>query len=249
MASSANMLTFAVAKWPPYFDDERPDQGTLAMQLTLQFREAGIDVHYHWYDSWKAAYNHAQAANVKASPGWICNQTRAKQFYFSYPIYAIKTVFFHLKTTPVQWETLADLKDIGPIAITASYYFGRQFEEAAKTHQLQLRQVRIERLTFNLLLKERVALVPMPLDNGLLILNKYFSEADRRKITYHEKNTDKSYLHIMVPKQQPGALRLYLRINQVLINSAKKLMDKKGRLLQFAKLCPGIQQPGWAFSP
>ncbi|WP_230425648.1 substrate-binding periplasmic protein [Spartinivicinus ruber] len=217
----------------------------MADRLNSIFSKAGMQVTYPWFDSWKAAYNNTLAGKVTASPGWICNQKRSEYFYFSYPVYIIETVLFHLKSNPIEWESWEDLKEIGPIAITESYYFGNEFEEAVKKYKLQLRQVRLEKLAFNLLLKDRVAVVPMPLDNGLLILNKYYTEEERNKIIYHPKKVGRDYLHIMISKQAPGAISLYHKINKELINSSDTQGRFIGSQMKVLEICSGVSQPDW----
>ncbi|MGI0116114.1 substrate-binding periplasmic protein [Zooshikella sp. RANM57] len=236
-------IEFAVANWPPYFDNNNKNKGTLAHYLKNLLNNDGIDVDYVWYKSWKAAYNNSAAGHVMASPGWICNKERAKEFYFTYPIYFMDNVIFHLKSNPVKLTSVEDLKRAGPIAMTESYYFGREFEAVAKKYNLALRKVRLEKLTFNLLLKKRVALVPMPLDNGLIILNKYYTQAQRDKITYSPSVFKKNYYHVMVSKKYPEALHLYETLNKVLTKQSSK--NNLHSNLKLHKICPGISQPEW----
>ncbi|MBU2712582.1 substrate-binding periplasmic protein [Zooshikella harenae] len=236
-------IDFAVANWPPYFDDKVKNKGSLAQYLKNLLKNKGIDVNYVWYKSWKAAYNNSSAGRVMASPGWICNKERAKSFYFTYPIYIMEHVVFHLKSNPVKLTSIESLKNAGPIVITESYYFGREFETAAKKYKFAIRKVRLEKLSFNLLLKNRAALAPMPLDNGFIILNKYYTKEQRDKITYSPSFFKNNYYHVMVSKKYPEAIHLYETLNKILIKQS--FNNKLHSDLKLHKVCPGVTQPEW----
>ncbi|MBU2708214.1 transporter substrate-binding domain-containing protein [Zooshikella marina] len=245
LGHGSETIDFAVANWPPYFDKKAPNKGIMAQHLTQIFTESNISFNFIWYSTWKAAYNNAAAAKNIASPGWICSPKRAKLFYFSYPIYKLNHVFFHLKSKPVTINNVSDLKKYEPIAVTEAYYYSREFQEAVDKYKITLRKVRLEELTFNLLLKNRAAIAPMSKNNGLSLLEKHFTLPQREQITYSKSPFPDSYFHIMIPRKHPKAHHIYQLINSILIDHSTINKKIVGVNLKVKDICPHINNPPW----
>ncbi|WP_163836230.1 substrate-binding periplasmic protein [Spartinivicinus ruber] len=234
-------MSIAIAEWPPYAVKSEQVGGKYAKRVIDSLEVAGFSAQLIWYDSWLTAYNRTLAAKNDASIFWVCNLERAEHFFYSNPFQVVQTVMFHLKSNNYQWKDLSDLKDHGPFGVTASYYYGDNFSNAAKKYNFELREVRLESLVFNLLIYGRVNYVPTDILNGFELIERYVPKESQSYITYNPKPIEEGYLHFIVSKRHPQAKVLVNNINKAIA----LLDDKYSKQLSLKSLkdsCPVIDQ-------
>ena len=92
-ADDTQHLSIAVGDWPPYFDQEAPDQGIVAQLLRDVFAEEGFTVSYHFLP-WKRAYYEAAMGKHDATAVWMHAEEREQEFTFSDPVLKERFVVF-----------------------------------------------------------------------------------------------------------------------------------------------------------
>ena len=135
---------------------------------------------------WKRAYKQAKAGNFDGTFVWSKESDREQDFYYSDPIFEDSMVFFHLKRTPFEWETMDDLKGLR-IGCTLGYNYGDAFRAAENAGELIVEKVPKDIQNFRKLLRERVALVPLEMPVGYYILQKHFTPEEIGQVTHHPK--------------------------------------------------------------
>lgn len=237
----AQEITIALADWPPYTLKSDKQGGIQTKRITQALIKTGYRPKLVWYESWLTVFNRTQAAKHDTSGFWMCNNDRAKAFYFSDPIFVVQHVMFHLKGNNYRWKTLADLKGKGPFGLTTIYYYGDKFSEAADKYNFQLREVRLESLVFNLLIHGRVNYIPMDLLNGLELIERYVHKDSQSYITYHSKPFDNNYLHFLISKNHSNAKIIVKVINDAISSMNDKYSKQLGNI-KFKDSCPDIKQ-------
>ncbi|MGI0118626.1 substrate-binding periplasmic protein [Zooshikella sp. RANM57] len=245
--TQAYALSIAVAEWPPYYSKNNINDSIQQKRISDVLNRQHIKHTFIWLNNWVAVYNQTLAGKFDISAGWICNEERAKDYYFSFPISVIDQYFFHLKEYPFDWNSYEDLKAHQPFGITTGYDYGNEFADAVKKYSLELKKVRIERLVFNLLLKKRVNVVPLNVENAMSILERYYSKQDAEKITFHAKPYQRSYLHIIVSKSNPQAAQI-LRLIYKLFHEQNDVMGKKVGTPLVSDVCPKSFQKDWVIN-
>lgn len=214
LPAQAETISFAVAEWPPYFTKE-PPHGYHAIALKKLFATEDIDVKFMWYHDWKATLSTTYAGRHHATPSWLCTPEYIEQFRVSEPIFETHIVLMHLTDETINWNTLDDLRFLGPIGVTKSYTYNLALQQTIQKYEIPLHIVRKDELLTKLLLAKRIKVAVVNRLNGLSLIEK-LPENNRKKLTLHPKPLSNAILHILISKNIPDSKQLTNKINELI---------------------------------
>ncbi len=211
-ADDTHELSIAVGDWPPYFDQQAPDQGVVARLLRDVFAEEGFEVSYHFLP-WKRAYYEAAQGKHDATAVWMHAPDREQDFRFSDPVLKERFVIFHLKDQPIQWSSVEDLSDLR-LGGSIGYSYGQAFDEAVENGELDIEWVSSTLLNFRRLLFDRIDAFPEEISVGHHILRREMTESEAAMVTFHPQPLLENESFLMFPKTRPDTKQLMARFNE-----------------------------------
>ncbi len=179
-----NKIVVANGEWFPYISQELKHYGVFSHIITEAFALEGVTVEFKWVP-WKRALEKTYAGVYDATSSWIWTEERAKYLEFSDIIMESKKVFFHLKETSFDWETIEDLKGLR-IGGVIGYTYGTEFDKAAESGRINVEFVAKDIQNFDKLLKDRIDIYPQELEIGYSYINRYGADTAAR-FTHHPK--------------------------------------------------------------
>lgn len=209
--------------WPPFLSPELPGYGIGSNIVTQAFNTMGYSVEYGFYP-WKRSFDLASKGYWDGTVLWVKTPEREKQFFYSLPVIESKYVLLHLKSFKLVWESIEDL---GPLKICAAqgYYIGEAFEVSEKKGLLKVDRVPSERQCIDLLLRNRVDVVPINLSVVHSLLEAHFNPYQIGKLTYNPKILRTSTTHLLLSRKKPQ--------NEILMdifNKGLKKLEEDGTL-------------------
>ena len=211
-ADDTHRLSIAVGDWPPYFDQQAPDQGIAARLLRDVFAAEGFEVTYHFLP-WKRAYYEAALGKHDATAVWMHAPEREQDFDFSNPVLMERFVIFHLQDQPITWSRVEDLSEL-KLGGSIGYSYGPAFDRAVANNELDVEWVSSTLLNFRRLLFNRIDAFPEEINVGHHILRRELPESDASRITYHPESLLENESFVMFPKALPDSEKLMARFNQ-----------------------------------
>ncbi len=219
-------ITISTGEYTPFTSANLKHDGYVNHIIREAFKRVGYDVKYD-YLPWKRAYELAKQGRYKASSYWSINSERVKHFHASEPVVVDKTVFYHLKSKSIDWNTLEDLKKYR-IGATLEYSYSEEFWQAQKSKMLNIEVAPTDELNFKKLLRERIDIFPMGSITGYSLLSEKFDPSIVQLITFHPNALTSSPGHLMFSKADPNAEDLLKKFNEGLAQ-----LTKEGMIDQF----------------
>jgi len=216
--SKEYIVTFTVGEWVP-FTSQKDEKGKIAQNIVSEaMKLEGITVKYR-YVPWKRAFVEALRVDADGTVPWYITKDRLTKFHYSkVPIISTKTVFFHLKTLDLKWNSYSDLN---------KYRVGGVL--GFKTGQLLVEQgVKVEFISaisqnFKKMIKGRIDIAPASILVGLHIIKNTFSPEIAKLLTYSEKEifneSEKTYL--IVSKKHPRGKELVDKLDSGILKLKK----------------------------
>src|SRR3990167_129356 len=167
----AEPLNVAVGEWPPYIAKDLPFHGLIPHIVSEALAAHDIELKFHFMD-WQSAYDQTRAGKMDASIGWIKNEVRMQEVFFSKPISYSTTTFFHQKKKAFTWDEFSDLKRL-KIGAVRGYSYGDEFDQAHARGALTVQVFETEELAFAALLAEQIDLLPSETQVGEALLRQY----------------------------------------------------------------------------
>ncbi|MES9956434.1 MAG: transporter substrate-binding domain-containing protein [Sedimenticola sp.] len=223
---SQEPIRLSNGEWAPWLSQDLKHYGVASHIVTEAFALEGIDVVYGFFP-WARAKTLAKEGAWDGSVVWYYTEERAKDFYFSDPVVATQTAFFHLKSFEFDWDTLDDLKGM-EIGATLGTTYSQDFEDAESSGKLNVQRVSSHLLNIRKLLAGRIQLMPMAPEVAAGILRENFTTDEIEKITYHRKTLGVKPLHVIFSKK--------VKRNKALIplfNKGLKRLKESGKYDQY----------------
>ncbi|MBK8970014.1 MAG: transporter substrate-binding domain-containing protein [Hahellaceae bacterium] len=135
-------LYIATDDWPPLIH-QKFDVGSspLLEIISESLTQSAFSPEFH-FAPWSRAYANVRDGIWDASPGWSWNETRDQEVLYSDAVFPFYQVFFHLKSQPVEWETLEDLKTLR-IGGTQDYNYGDDYQNAENSGEYKIERAQI----------------------------------------------------------------------------------------------------------
>ncbi len=221
---AADKIILANGEWAPYLGKTLKNGGPTTHVVTEAFKLEGIEVEYKWYgDSWKRAYHDALAGKkAQGTLVWSKKPGREKEMYYSDSLLipGQKTVFFHLKNKPFEWQTIQDLKGL-KIGGRLGYSYGEAFDSSIDKGIFKLERTDKENVNFKKLLAGRINLIVMIQKVGEEYLKKELAPEQAAQISFHPKPVRISGYHLLLTKTLPGNEELMKKFD----DGFKKLVE------------------------
>lgn len=227
--AAADSVRITTGEWAPYTSHTLPNDGLLSEIARAAFADQGITMTLAFFP-WGRADQLSKSGEWDGTIAYAKNRDREKYFLFSDPLYVGKYVLFHLKKHPLEWNTLADLKDV-PMASTIAFGgMGQEFLDAEKAGQLKVERLPSDVQSFNMLFNDRVRAVPSDLEVGLFLIKKNFPN-EMNRVTYSSHPIKNSEYRLVISKKNPHAAKLIESFNKGLKNLKtsgryKKILNK-----------------------
>ncbi|OIQ24216.1 ABC transporter substrate-binding protein [uncultured Vibrio sp.] len=220
------IIKIAAGEWPPFIGQELEDFGHVGHTIQKVFAQQGYKVEFHFLP-WKRAYKKTNEGEFVATAVWMYTEDRAKLFHYSDPVAQEQFVFFHLKETPFDWQSLSDIKG-AHLGGGLGYSYGNELDQMIEEEQVTIKRVEGPTKAFQLLKYRRIDIVPEEKHIGMFTLNKMPIETQER-ITYHPTPflTNDSFL--MFSKNHPDSKKLLTIFNQGLKAYKETLMSPQSK--------------------
>ncbi|MFE8070487.1 transporter substrate-binding domain-containing protein [Marinobacteraceae bacterium S3BR75-40.1] len=224
LAVASEKVVLSIGDWPPYISPDMKHNGVTSRVVVEAFARAGVEVELQVMP-WARAKLMAREQVVDGTFAWSHKKERERYFLYSDAVAEYGYVFFHLRSRPFDWQTLADLKGM-TVGGTLSYNYGDDFYKAARSGLFTLELMSGDILNWRKLLAGRIDLFPQDINAGYAQLHKFFSPADYNRIT-HSAHPLKplTTLHVLFPRDAPRSRALRERFNKGLA-----ALRKEGRI-------------------
>ncbi|RMF14606.1 MAG: hypothetical protein D6758_11220 [Gammaproteobacteria bacterium] len=163
---------------------------------------------------WKRAMETARSGKYAATSFWFYSQDREADFIHSDPVMNMKTVFFHLRTTPVpeDWSSLEQLRGFR-IGATRGYTYTKDFWELAQQGTLQVDVVTDDEQNMRKLLAGRIQAFPIDELTGWDLLNRKFAPAQKDLLTTTRRPLVTGSGYLLISRKFPNATQLAEKFN------------------------------------
>ncbi|WP_019614833.1 substrate-binding periplasmic protein [Psychromonas ossibalaenae] len=232
---SANQIVrLTTGEWSPLISQRYENDGILALIVREAFALQDFDVIYQ-FQPWAVSYSEARDHKFDGSLGWVADEQRSRDFYFSDPIYTSRKVFFHLESLNFIYNSIDDLKGLR-IGVTNTYKFGSKFDNAVKNGLLNINYVDDNPRNISNLNKQVIDLFPMDLLVGNCLINEYLTVETAKLITYDPHIFAEIPISLIFSRKMPDQRAKYL-LNAFNLGLAElKASGRYNHLLQLQKV-------------
>lgn len=199
------ILQISAGEWPPYLGLNLPGHGLAARLISDIFHDAGYQVRFHFLP-WPRAYRETQLGRYNATAVWMAAAERQQHFWYSEAVLEEQFVFFHLKKTAFQFETLDDLVGI-ELGGGLGYSYGPAFDAALASGRLKISRVGDTTQNFRRLLKGRIRAFPEEIQVGYHKLRTDLP-SELNQITHASLPLLKNQSFVLFPKSEGNSLKL-----------------------------------------
>ena len=202
-AYANDTVRLAIGDWAPYTSQTDAKGKLLERVVTEAFKLEGIDVKYDYFP-WKRSYMNAIEGSYDGTFPWNKTADREKNCYI-HKISLIKdeSVFFHLKSKPFEWNTLADLRKY-----TVGVALGFKQEKIYSENGIKADQAPDEESCFKKLLAGRIDVYQTSKTVGYVTINKLFSPAEAKLFTNHPKAYEVNEYYVLFSKKTANGKQL-----------------------------------------
>ncbi|MES2069672.1 MAG: transporter substrate-binding domain-containing protein [Pseudomonadota bacterium] len=197
-------MRLASLEWSPYVGSHMPDGGLTAAAAKAVASAAGYQTRID-YLPWSRAMQAGSDDPGYAGyfPAYYLPE-REKHCYFSSALGNSSNGFAYLKSRPLQWSTLTDLKDI-KIGTVQDYANDRYFDALVRQGDLHTDVAPSDISNVRKLLAGRVQAIVI--DKAVLrnlLINEASLQAGKEQIAFHERELTSFTLHICFQRNAKG---------------------------------------------
>jgi polar amino acid transport system substrate-binding protein len=218
-------LTISAGEWPPYLSAELPEQGLAAKLIRDIFLEAGYQVRFQFLP-WARAYQDTKQGRYAATAVWMKVPNREVDFWYSDAVLEEQFVFFHLKSTAFDFQSLEDLADVN-LGGGLGYSYGAAFDAALAAGTVKLSRVGDTEQNFRRLLKGRIQAFPEEMRVGYQVLHHQLAEFSSQ-ITHNPNPLLINQSFVLFPKNTAQS-----DVLQKIFNRGLAEFRKSGRYQQY----------------
>ena len=206
---AVDTVRLAVGEWVPYTSEVHPEGRMLQTVVTEAFKLEGVSVVYGYFP-WKRSYIQAEMGEYDGTFPWNKTPERVKAFHFpKLSLVKDESVFFHLKSTPFDWQTLQDLKKFR-VGVTLGYKEEISFKEQGILAEV----VPTEELNFRKMLLGRIDVYQTSKSVGYSTINAMFSPEEAKLFTHHPKPVSQGEYFVLFSKKTPRGQELAAKFDE-----------------------------------
>jgi polar amino acid transport system substrate-binding protein len=219
-ACARETIRLTNGEWPPYLSEHLPHYGYASHLITEAFASVGVDVEYGFFP-WRRSLQYAKdgggsGAVWHGSVVWVYNSERAESFIFTDVVMTDAQVLFYLKSNPLPWTIIDDLRGKRIGGTLHTYY--PQLEAAEKNGTIYLERAGDYQTLFRRLLAGRIDAVPHTWNVGRYFMKNNLTNTQFERITYSPTVMQSKELHVLLSKRYPQNSRFEALFNQGLEN-------------------------------
>lgn len=221
-------LRIATTEYAPYTSTDMEYNGYINHIIAKAFLETGVIVEFTSLP-WDEALNATLEGKYDALSYGNYVRSREKEFWHSEPISAENLVLYVSKKTGMtEWRELSDLDNL-QMGITKGYLFTDELAAYIENHDVKT--YKDDKAAFEALFAGEINVLPIEELTGWYILNRQFSEAERREVTMLTPILSTVTTHLLIPKGR-GDDRLVLS----LFNKGLEQLQLEGEMKRFKRL-------------
>ena len=221
-AQTSETIRITNGEWQPFLSKDVPHYGFASHIVTEAFALVGVEVEYGFFP-WSRAMKLAREGMWDGTAVWGTSEERLQQFHFSDAVVPTTYVFFHLKTTPFDWDDYDDLGDL-KIGGTVEYSYSYAFKAAEAAGIFRTIRGRSDEVSLKNLLKGRIDVFPGEVMVTYEQIRDTFSEQEAALFTHHAKPIVDKPLFVLLNKGVPGNEHMH-----DLFNEGLKQLKESGR--------------------
>ncbi len=202
-ALAREVIRITSGEWPPFMSQKYKHYGAGSHLVTEAFAQEGIAVQYGFYP-WKRSMKEAQEGNWDATLLWSKNEEREAFFYYSDSVMTLRTVFFHRKDMPFDWQDWSDLKGY-KLGVTRGYYYGDGLKKAIEQKIMEVDIANSDVINLHKLLAGRIQLFVVEPEVGYELLAENFPDSSRDLLTNHSRPLREGHWYLLISKKSPKA--------------------------------------------
>ena len=188
----------AIGEWAPYTSELEPNGKLLERVVTEAFKLEGVKVQYT-YLPWRRSYLRTLDGTFDGTFPWNRSAERERLFHLhATPLLAEPGVFFHLKTTPLDWTRLEDLKNYR-MGVTMGY----KNEEVYKELAIAADPAPSEELNFKKIAAGRIDVYETSRAVGYATIAKTLPPEVARQFTHHPKPAEIYDYFVLLSRETP----------------------------------------------
>lgn len=204
-------LVIVTGNYPPAINEIENDKGYISRLVSDAFALEGIKTEF-LFVPWARGLRMIRLGNEACIMYYAKTPDRLKSFTFSEPLFSEEWLFFHLKNTPVEWNTLNDLSRY-IIGATLSYSYSEEFHKLADQQDLNVHWVARDRQNWQMLMAGRIDIFPS-VKTGWYQLRQLYSEKAIKLVTTHSKPLKTQLNYLLFSKEHPNAEYFRDKFNQ-----------------------------------
>ena len=128
---------------------------------------------------------------------WSYSPEREIEFNYSEAIFKDTMVFFYLRKKTFDWNTISNLNGVR-IGATSSYNYGKEFNDAEKSGEINVQWVPSDKMNFDKLIAGRIDVFPWELSSGHAFLKKHIKEQQALLVTHHPRSLKEDTYHLLL---------------------------------------------------
>lgn len=188
---------------PPYMSRQLQYYGGMSRIIKEAFQFSDINVGYKWFGYLaNTAYYNAESGKVAGMFPQLKTEEKELKFYFSEPILTTEEVFFYNNSNNFDWNTIDDLKQL-TIGSVIDQEHDKTYSEAIKSGSIKTIVATSNKENFQNLLDGKIDILLISKKIGLSILDKQFSDEERKQIKVHHKMYKKNSYSLILTKALP----------------------------------------------
>lgn len=208
---AAQTVRIATGYWPPYLNEDLPENGFVAQIIRESFANEGVEVEFSFFP-WSRALAMVKTDRYQASAIWSCTESRSREFLYSAPILPYQYVFYYRADEDFDWKSFADLKGKN-IGLTQDYSYGETLSAVIDSGLVDADVTTSDLANFKKLLLGRIDLFPMdPVVGEAMIRNQLAPHALR--LAFHPRPLREALYHLLFDKEGAAGYDLMETFNR-----------------------------------
>ncbi|WP_320822754.1 transporter substrate-binding domain-containing protein [Reinekea sp.] len=213
---SAPAVKMAIGDWAPYVSKIDPQSQLLETVVTAAFKLEGLTVEYE-YLPWKRSFTNTSEGKADGTFPWNKDEERAVEFYIhEIPLLTDEGVYFHLKGSSFDWNTLSDLKNY-KVGATIGFRQVEIYEKAG----IAAEAVADEDINFKKIEAGRIDVYDTSKVVGYSTIKRVFDADTAAKFTHHRKPVSTNPYFILFSRNSENGQEYSMKFD----SGMKKLMD------------------------
>jgi polar amino acid transport system substrate-binding protein len=194
--AQSTTVKLAIGDWAPYTSPTDKTGKLAEIIVSEAFKLEGINVSYEYYP-WKRSFEMVRDGAADGTFPWNKTADREKDFFIHKEVIASDDgVYFHLKTTKFDWNTLLDLKKYR-VGVTNGY----KQEALYKENGIKADVAPDEVTNFKKLLSGRIDVYQTSKIVGFWTIKNNFSPAEAAQFTSHPKVVENDAYYILFSRK------------------------------------------------